>query len=503
MTSLQSGPSSIDSISRIHGKCGVLMASLTDPLSRFMNKIIGLREDEINAIGFYYENEVHGSVRHTVILFNTYDNDPIPWLRLGTQMESLLASPFVKKLIFYPIANDSSGALLTRTSISSSYELQRGRIGDSKHNHRRIEETFRGLVIETISANSHAIHDKHLSYTALLMRIVGISGEEIERLTNKIITGYNLVNRVLCNLMGIKSTESSKLSTSLIPCPLLKKSVSISSSPEKTSESDITYVIEESRREITKLIAVFVDLFTAHSTFRDNILSMRINKESNVNLDPLFDRENELVSSIVGGLQTGIISNSNLNEIIHDLTNERFNLGNYQTLPLSANPSKNVSVTNDSVPCSFQLPLTIHDTNPLRDLGVYINHIADSFDNPEVLTVNLGGMIAAYNDAIRGTNLPKISMPHIGGTHTLSRQAVVTIPGNAPGGHIEIPINSRSIPIAMYNSNLISLSEPQLLDTLVYIDSLRSTDGTSDTRFTNLQNEITHELARRRRNRST
>jgi hypothetical protein len=470
----------------IHGKCGILMASLTDPLSRFINKILGLRDDEINAIGFYYENEVNRSMRHTVILFNTYDNNPIPWLRLGTQMDALLASPFVKRIIFSPISNDTN---FSPSEINST--------------NNRIEQTFRTLVVETIGVNAHTIHDKNLIYTALLMKIVAIDNAEIERISNKIITGYNLVNKVLLNLMGIKNTESPKLSNSLIQCPLLKKSVSIRSVNERCSESDITYVIEESRREITKLIAIFADLYTSHTTFRDSILAMRSTERSNNNLTSLFERENELVSAVVGGLQTGIISNYNLNMIINDLTTERYNLGEYQGLPTIDNPSKNVSVTTDDVPLSFQLPATIHSTDPMRDLGVHINHIADSFDNPEILMVNLGGIIASYNAAIRGSNLPKILIPHIGSDHTVSRQAIVTLPGNDSGHQIEIHINSKSIPIAMYNSNLTGLSEHQLLDTLVYIDSLRSTEGTSDTRYTNLQNEITHELSRRRRNKST
>lgn len=464
-----SSPQLQNEISNIHGKCGILMASLIDPLSEFINKITGI--DGINAIGFYYESNLRGTIKHTVMLFNTYDNDPIPWLRLGIQMDLFLASPFVKKIIFYPINTDQFR-----------------------------DKIFQTLVIETISVNSHELHDKNLSYTAMLLHIAGITGNDVDRITGRILTGYNLVNRLLCNLMGIKVENfkhEDSLRTNLISCPLLKPSISISSLSGKISDSDVMYVIEESRREITKLIAVFVDLFTSHVPFRNNIL--RMNVKSHIDLIPLFTREEELTSMIVGGLQTGIISNKNLNEIIHDLSNERSKLvSSVPNLSLSINPNKNINIVDESIPCTFQLPLVSQNTEPLRDLGVYINHIVDSFDNPNVLIVNLGGMISSYNDAIRGTNLPKIIIPGVSqGDHTLSRQSIVTIPGNSKGGNAEIPITSRSI--AMYNSNLTSLSEEQLLDTLVYIDSLRNTDGTGDTRFANLQNEITHELAQRRK----
>jgi hypothetical protein len=488
-------------IAHIYEKCGIITTCLTDPLSQLINKIMGLHEDDPNAIGFYYEAELHGVNRCTVILFNIYDNDPIPWLRLGYTMDLLLASPFVTKITYYPIAttpSDSSSSLLSRATMSKG-------INGNKMS-KKLEDMFRAVVVDTISTNAKAIHDKNISYTALLLKIAGITGEDADRLTSKIITGYSLVNRVLLTLMGIKSVDFTKISSSIIPTPLLKKPISIISPRENGNENDIKYIIEESRREITKLVAIFVDLFTTHDIFRANILATRssitlTNKSSSpTNLDRLFVRENELVSHIVGGLQNGIISNTTLNDIIKDLSNERFSLGNYQSLPTSINPSKTIQVTSDNIMCTFQQPQSQTNIDPLRDLGIYITHLIDSFDNPEPLTINLGEILNIYNNAIKGTNLPKIPIPHID-THTLSRQSIVIIPGDIDREGL-LNNENRIIPsvaIPMYNGNLTSLSESQLLDILVYIDSLRDSDGTSDTRFANLQNEITHEIARRRK----
>ena len=286
--------------------------------------------------------------------------------------------------------------------------------------------------------------------------------------------------------------------------------VVVVSSPEHAGDNEVKYVIEESRREITKLVAVFVDLYTTHDLFRSYALSTRVRNKvndclnSSIDLDGLFSQEYELVSYIVGGIQHGIISNSTLNEIIKNLSNERFMLKHHRSLPFSTHPNSSAQIVSDPVMCTFQLqhsPIMPNNVEPLKDLGTYISHLIDSFDNPEPLTINLGGIVAAYNNAIRETNLNKITIPRVttgnsSNKHTLSRSAIVTIPGDYCGDFISMPSNSQAIP--MYNGNLTAFTDSQLIDILVYIDSLRDTNGSADTRFANLQNEITHELARRK-----
>ena len=529
----------------IHGRCGIIGACLIDPLSQLISKIMGLREDEVNSVGFYYEAELHGVNKTTVMLFNIYDNDPIPWLRLGYTMDLLLASPFVTRITFYPLvdirSSKQSGALTKSnssqtgqrtsglTSVNTGSIMTRNCLKTDSMTNRyiKIDEAFRAIVVQTIGLNAKAIHDKNMSYTALLLKIGGITGEEVDILTNNIITGYSLVNKVLLNLMGIEKADLVKIASSVVPCPLLRRPISITAPRESTNESDVKYIIEDSRREITKLVAIFVDLFTTHELFRSNILSLRSisgsrSKENNIGpktkipvegaesrspkLDILFANEYELVSHIVGGLHNGIVSSQSINEIIRDLVNERFNLGNYQQLPIITTPKRSVQVTDENVMCTFKQPIVLNNTDPLRDLGVYIGHIAEAFNNPETLSINLGGIISAYNEVVQAYshgNLEKITIPHIGGAHTISRSAVVTIPGTTSIDMLTVPVSDtisrdgRTISVPMYNCNLTSLNDEQLLDILVYIDSLRSTDGTSDTRFSNLQNEITYELARR------
>lgn len=58
-------------------------------------------------------------------------------------------------------------------------------------------------------------------------------------------------------------------------------------------------------------------------------------------------------------------------------------------------------------------------------------------------------------------------------------------------------ITSKNIQIPIFGAQLTELSVDQLHDLLVYIESLRANDGTSDARFANLQNDIIKELAQK------
>ncbi|MEO6066606.1 MAG: hypothetical protein ABIQ41_01340 [Gemmatimonadales bacterium] len=439
---------------KLHDRCGILTAHLTDPLSELTNKIIGT--DEPNAVGFYYETKDQGEFKHAVTLFNTYDNTPIQWLRLGYTLDLLLISPFVNRMTFYPLVS-------------------------SQNKVTKLEEMFRIIVIETIGANAGSIADKNLSYTSLFLKRMGVVN------TFQLITGYNLVNKVLLTLMKIR--DPNIISSSIVPCPLIKNPISINCQRETANDHEIRFIIEESRREIVKLAAVFVDLYANNSEFRKNVLEMTINDKSIRHLTELFKKEDELISHVIGGIHNGVLSNETLNELIKDLSIQRDIVGNSKRLPLSTNPGKKVEIINDEIAVTYQESSTPINRDPLMNLGIILSHMVESFNTSDPLVFNLGDIVMEYNNAVQGTSLSKITLNKQ--AHTMSRSAVVTFPSYEA-------ISDESVAIAMYNSNLSSLSKEQLLDVLVYIDSLRDTDGTGDTRFANQQNAITHELALRK-----
>lgn len=457
----------------IHECCGIITVSLCDPLSLLISKIMGLKEDDPNAVGFYYQSNIYGTNEYTVTLFNVYDNDPIPWLRLGSTMDLLLSSPFITRITFYP--------LLTNKSESEGTLLSRATMLRKRQDH--MEEKFRVTVIEAISNNAKGLHDKHVSYTNLLLKLAGI--EDV--LTHKPVTGYTLINHVLLSLMKIPNEEIS--SSSIVPCPLLKAPISIRASYDKVNDDELRFVVEESRREITKLVAIFVDLYTSHELFRTNILTLRTTGKLSSNLDNLINIETELVSHVIGGLQTGILSNSTLNDIIKDLSKERISLGINQSLPVSLHPNKHVEVTNTTISCTFQQEDQPINTNPLRDLGIYLAHLVESFQTADKFTIDLNQIILSYNNTIQGTNLPMVVIPDTG---TIASREVTAILCDYQN------LNEESQAIPMSNGNLTNLSEGQLNDLLVYIDSLRDSDGITNMRFANLQNQVTYELARRK-----
>ena len=467
-------------LSGIYDRCGIITAHLIDPLSELINTIIHIPNDSPNAIGFYYEsNKIV-----TTALFNIYDNHPVSWMKMGSTMDMLLASPYLDKISYYPLILDNTEA--SKAILTKPFE---------RKNMNKLEEKFRALVIETIGKNASSIQDKNTIYTHLLLKYANISGYDLNP-----ITGYSLVNKVLMGLMGITSED--KINTSIISCPLIKtlKSIVINKA-EYPSDIEANNYIHECRKEITTIAAIFVDLFTTNNSFRTKILSK--NNGFNhplLNLSPLFARETELLSYITSSLQKGEINNNMLNDIILDLGKERFTLGNYQVLPQSIQPQPILEVSTEVLSCTFQQEDILPETNPLIELGTYISHIADSFARSEILTINLGGIIASYNKLIASTNLSKIKVPHIGGTNTISRTGIITIPGESDFDHLIVPIDSKHIAIPMYNIDMKPLSDAQLMDILIYIDSLRTSDGTGNTRYINIQNEITHELALRRKN---
>lgn len=488
--------------SDMYGRCGIMTACLVDPLSQIISKIMGLKDGEVNSVGFYYEAQLHGVRECTVTLFNVYDNNPIPWLRLGYTMNLLLVSPFVTKIVYYPIVTNNS-SLLSRSSMKI------------KPFNNKLEETFQAIMVQVIGENAKVIHDKNTSYTALLLKTVGITGEDADRLVNSIISGYTLVNKVLLTLMGIPLGESiNRISNSILPCPLLKQPITITAPCESINENDIKYITEESRREITKLVAVFVDLFTSHQEFRSSIIStnfigfgttnnssLKIDK---YNLENLFEKELELVQHVVGGFQNGIISSSSMNAIIKDINKERFNLDNYKQLPMIVGQKQHIQIYDNELMCTFKVNENFDVKSSdcliskLGNLGQYIQHITDSFNDSNPLMINLGTLIALYNDAIRDSSLNKINTTNsVRVNNTVSRNATVTISGSSDEQAILIPTDSETLMIPMYGANLTLLTNSQLMGILVYLDSLRSSNGLGDTRFANLQNEVTHELARR------
>lgn len=471
-------------IPQLHDSCGIITVCLIDPLSLLINKILELGDDDHNAVGFYYESDIHGVRGTNVLLFNIYDNHVVSWLKLGCTMNKLLTSTYVRRITYHPLArvtaSTTSSSLLSRMTLGSS-----GLPGSTK-----IIDKFKVLIIEAMSNNSRILLDKSHVYNILLQRAVGLSGLS-GLLNQQLITGYSVVNGVLATLTGDKSQAAN----GLIPCTLLKKSVSIVSNI--TVREVDQHAIEEVRQELTLLTATFLDLLTTSISFYHAIQQKTIDYNT-IDLSllaGLMRCEEQLVTSIVTSIQAGLLSNVTLNDHIKELVKQRMILGDYHSLTMSIRPASTVEITQQEVMCSFQQP-PLNNVNSLRDLGSYLSHLVDTFEMSQPLIINLGGLVSAYNLTVQNTTLPLVALPVNNNKHTLSRGATVTIPGDATVAQLTIANHDIVIPI--YDANLTILTESQLTAVLVYIDSLRAPDGYSDTRFAQVQNEVVQELAMRR-----
>lgn len=434
-----------NNIREIHGRSGIITVCLTDPLSSLLDKIRGTKQKEPNAIGVYYQADNYNNNKHTVILFNVYDNAPVPWLKLGSTIELLLESPFVVRIDFYPLVVDS----------------------------KQSTDKFRAAIVSAITTNSSFIHDKHTSYTILFMKAAQLL-DEIKSLAGELITGYTIVNRII-SLLTIKQSNMYLPNNSIITSNIIKDSVSITCQQQLSTDNEIKYVTEQSRQEITKLAAVFIDLFTTQIKFRNNVLN-------NVfDLSSLFCCEENLVSYICNGLQEGVISIDEINNIISKLSSQRLHIDNSvnSLITIKSNVGMVKVIENNSN--DNLLPFQ----ELLLELGICINNIIDNS-----LTVNLSKLISLYNTAIKNSTLQPIEEKNT----YVSKNITMIVPGIVD---IYVPTINRTL--SMHNSNLSLLSKQELLDTLVYIDSLKDKDRSLNNRYMILQNEITLELAGRRK----
>lgn len=464
---------------------GIIVAYLNDHLS---NLISSFRKSRPHAVGFYYQNDL--STDSYVRLFHAHDNHPVYWMPTGCRLSSLLACPFVAKIVFYPLG---STGLLTRQSIRTKSAID--------------TPTFQRIVQETIIGNIPS--DKILSYRALLLDTndqstgyLTTSGPGYGNTgyvnTGYVNTGYTLVNRVVQILTG-------KSATNLSNCDLIPSS--IFGSPivhnGKNAPMNTNAIANSIANEIGLLMKAAMNLFLENEGFRNRILThARILNQptSSIDLLAIVAAEDVLVSRLVSGLNHGILSRESINRDIANLNRQRFHAHHYEVLPQSVLSPKIVHISDHDVPCTFALPELVSGSltseTALTELGTELSSIVTNFLAPAPMIVNIGSLVASYNRAIKGSNLPPVILPGFAPTQTLSRTAVLTCPGSRNGDMINVPHESGVIALSIYSPDLSTLTEPQLLDVLVYLDSLRSQDGSYDTRYVPLQNEIVRHIAK-------
>lgn len=447
--------------------CGILTACLTDPLSQFLDRILG--NNGPNAVGCYYTDDTG---KDKLYMYNIYDDDVIPWMKLGYSLHLLLSSPFVQRITYYPLTKQGP------TILSQKFLSERV-VQD-------LEQKFRRAVQSEITAHV-TTSDKNEIYRKLWLQMVRLGDFD------DVLTGYTVINRVLVRTTG-RSTASVS-NTELIHTAILGNAVSIAAEPVEPTELDLNYISDELSREIIQLNASFIDLFTTNNAFRERTLNLSTGSTDNIAISNLLDRETELVTYLVGSLENGILSVRGLNEIILQMNRIRHRAGNRDELPLSTNPASKIETTQEHVSVSYRHSQAVGEIDPLSQLGSYLTQLVESYHQPQPLVVNLGTLISLYNNMAQQSELDEIVIPDEWPDPT-SRQSTVIMPGSK-GNMVVIPLESKHTTIPMYHPDLTRYTETQLTDILIYIDSLRDSDGTYDPKYSHLSNEITLELARR------
>lgn len=229
---------------------------------------------------------------------------------------------------------------------------------------------------------------------------------------------------------------------------IFKRHISMKSTRKNKSED----ILNSSRQCLESMLMVFMDLFITKHQFQNTILNIKSNR---------LAKEHDLITNIVCSIEHGVISVATINELITNL--EKID---HHQFPKIHHPKPNIDVTEDHLLCTFnQDNKTSDNLQKLSELGRYISTLP--YDHT---------LISLYNDVVKQTNVSPISLNPTS---------------------IKLKTNKSTIILDIHNPDLSSLSISELKDILIYIDSLRSSNGISDNRYGPLQNAILHALSKK------
>ena len=477
---------------KIYKNGGIIKACLIDPLSLLINKILGLEAYDINAIGYYYEEKYQDKIKCKVILYNIYDNEMISWMKIGYTIDLLLVSPFVNKIIFYPLKNNNISSfipLLTRQSLNTD-----------------ILNKFKNIADKITKDNDKIKYNKNIIYTKILLQ--KLNQDE------QIINGYDIIYKLFLQLTNNNSSNNnlsnnnlSNLDVELMNCKIFENPLTIIAQEEEIFLEEKEYIIEKVRKDIVKLISIFIDLYTMDDRFKAIITNSKILNDNVIKT--LLNQERELLDNIFKGYDTGILYFNDLNSIITQLNTTRNILSKDNTLKLSfnnniihnnnnqnnsnnnyQNNSNNNNNQNNNNQNNNQNNNNQNNNDKIEELGSYINKIKNSLYNEEPVYINWNDIIKLYNN-LNTNKFKKIEEIN----NKCSREVILTFNNDID----DILIQKYKI-LTTEKNNFEKYNNQELIDILVYLDSLRDSNGNGNNKYCKLQNDITYELAVRNNN---
>lgn len=207
---------------------------------------------------------------------------------------------------------------------------------------------------------------------------------------------------------------------------------------------------------------------------------------------PNFETHELITNKISFNINNGFINDINDSNILDICNKEIYKLNKRFNKLFSNNREFASSIDLSSIPLSLDNISSIDTTNyGIKNIGNYLSQLVNSTNkNEQALAIK--NMTITYNNLILGTNLKMINLPEK--INSLLEPNIIDVNSEISEIISVINININSY----HETDLKPLSAKQLFDILIYIDSLRDTNGTTDTRFSGIQNLIVKELSRRK-----
>ncbi len=412
----------------LYGSAGIIFLSLTDPLSSLLFTIYPSHN---HAIGYYYISDT----TYYVSLFNVFDTNHIPWLKYGSTLDIILSSPFVSQITLYPIF----------TSYSTHFIAQAIHIADSFPKPHPIL-SYSHLLKSCFLQQSFDLPSGFTIVNTLLYQLLNPnnSNSPNSNSPNSNSPNSNSPNSNSPNSNSPNSNSSNPTTLiyvtdisnkSLIISPLLQEPITIKTQHVQ-DQNQIDYVVNETKKEISNLAGVFVNLFTTDNDFRHNICN--------------FTMQNKTLSKILTELQTGLDTNViSIPEINQHIDLEQYHLHS---------EDKRVEIINHPSWCS----LYQDDTQDIEALGVHIRQLQ---------TKTIGNSI--------GSDMERL----------------IELYNNIAIKHKIAPITKTKTEINLKSDYIQEIDNTRLQKLLYEVEDLRQ--NTKSINYIDLQNKITKELAYR------
>jgi hypothetical protein len=453
------------------GTCGIIRASLRDPVSELLDKItryntrdtintvsthypldhkISAIKDIYNAIGIYYEK----ADDYVVYLFSVYDCDNYIDFT-NNNLTDITDCPLISNIICHPA--EFNAELFVKTAN---------------------QEIKKAMKVNAVYQN----------YECLLLDSLGLE------YNNKWLTGFDMVNSILRRLTGGKysiSQDNIAIRSPIGP-PVKIKDIgtegigtegigTLGAEGIGTVELKIT---DPMRRRLTVLAAVALNLYTDHHEFNHVILHT-------LDYPTLLQGEEELVQFVNDSVSNRLFSLADYNHVIQraDPFHTNIKLGN-DAIRLTAESVKHLSLNNGKT------------TNAL---GTYLQELVACYQQKQEIVIHLDVLINYYNDMVKPPlqiEIPDCNVDSKSGIVTLNKMP--SVPTHLIMKDMDMMNDMMDSEISMINMDYTDwqkLSKQQLIDLLIYIDSLGSVDENKENvysyRFIRLQNEIAKELSSR------